>query len=111
MRMPRTSLVVVALLGLGLLGSFAVAQPAPERKPAAPPAASPARPAALEVPKPAASAKFLGAAMTGPNYTVAPATRSDGIMRIFRVDTTYGQYDFDGVEFTKLRLRELAATA
>jgi hypothetical protein len=32
-------------------------------------------------------------------------------MRIFRVDTPYGQYEFDGVEFTKLRLREIAATA
>ena len=100
----RTAVVAVAALGVGLLGSFAVAQPAAERKPAAPPAA-------LEVPKPDSAAKYLGAAMTGPNYTVAPTTRSDGIMRIFRVDTTYGKYDFDGVEFTKLRLRELAATA
>jgi len=111
----RTSLVVATALGVGLLGSFAVAQPAAERKPAAPPAASPARPsaapAAVEVPKPDSAAKYLGAAMTGPNYTVAPTTRSDGIMRIFRVDTPYGQYEFDGVEFTKLRLREIAATA
>jgi hypothetical protein len=111
----RTSLVVAAAWGVGLLGSFAVAQPAPERKPGTPPAASPARPsaapAAVEVPKPDSAAKYLGAAMTGPNYTVAPTTRSDGIMRIFRVDTPYGQYEFDGVEFTKLRLREIAATA
>jgi hypothetical protein len=111
----RTSLAVAAALGVGLLGSFAVAQPAPERKPGTPPAASPARPsaapAAVEVPKPDSAAKYLGAAMTGPNYTVAPTTRSDGIMRIFRVDTPYGQYEFDGVEFTKLRLREIAATA
>jgi len=111
----RTSLAVAAALGVGLLGSFAVAQPAPERKPGTPPAASPARPsaapAAVEVPKPDSAAKYLGAAMTGPNYTVAPTTRSDGVMRIFRVDTPYGQYEFDGVEFTKLRLREIAATA
>src|SRR4051812_37119115 len=99
----RTSLVFVAALGVGLLSSPVLAQSTPERKPASP--------AALEVPKPDSAAKYLGAAMTGPNYTVAPATRSDGIMRIFRVDTAYGHYDFDGVEFTKLRLRELAATA
>jgi hypothetical protein len=113
MQMLRTSLVVV--VALGLLGSFAVAQPAPERKPAAPPAASPARPAAppaaLEVPKPAASAKFLGGALTGPNYTVRPTARSDGIMRLFEVDTPYGAFQFDGVEFTRMRLRELEATA
>src|SRR4029078_307509 len=90
-------------------------QPAPERKSAPPPAVSPARPstapAAVEVPKPDSAANARGAARTGPAYTVAPTTRSDGIMRIFRVDSTYGQYDFDGVEFTKLRLREIAATA
>src|SRR6266436_6258620 len=98
MPMRRTLLVLVAALGLGLLGSFAVAQPAPERKPAAPAAASsarPAAPAALEVPKPAASAKFLGGALTGANYTVRPVARSDGIMRIFEVDTPYGQFQFD----------------
>lgn len=102
MLMPRMSLVVVVAWGLGLLGSVAVAQPAPERKPA---------PAALEVPKPAASAKFLGGALTGSNYTVRPVARSDGIMRIFEVDTSYGPLQFDGVEFTKMRLRELEATA
>ena len=51
--------------------------------------------------------KFLGAAMNSPNYTVGPTARSDGIMRIFHVETAYGKYDFDGVEFTKLRLREI----
>jgi hypothetical protein len=107
----RTSLVVAAALGLGLLGSFAVAQPAPERKLAAPPARPATAPAALEVPKPAASAKFLGGALTGSNYTVRPTTRSDGIMRLFEVDTPYGAFQFDGVEFTRMRLRELEATA
>jgi hypothetical protein len=102
----RTSLVVAAALGVGLLGSFAVAQPAAERKPA--PAT---RPGGLEVPKPAPAAKFLGAALTGPNYTVRPTTRSDGIMRLFEVDTPYGAFQFDGVEFTRMRLRELQATA
>jgi hypothetical protein len=37
--------------------------------------------------------------------------RSDGVMRIFDVDTPYGKFAFDGVEFTKLRLHELDAVA
>jgi DNA-binding transcriptional regulator YhcF (GntR family) len=75
------------------------------------PAATPTKAAAFETPKPAPAAKFLGAAMSSPNYTVGPAARSDGMMRIFRVDSAYGQYEFDGVEFTKLRLREIDAIA
>ena len=58
-----------------------------------------------------ADARLTGCALTGPNYTVRPTTRSDGIMRIFEVDTTYGPFQFDGVEFTRMRLRELEATA
>ncbi|MCX7314858.1 MAG: hypothetical protein NTV56_24925 [Alphaproteobacteria bacterium] len=110
----RMSGVLIVVLGLGLLGIPASAQqtPVPAAKPPAPPRPPAAAASGPEVPKSDSAAKYLGAAaMTGPNYTVAPTTRSDGIMRIFRVDTTYGQYDFDGVEFTKLRLRELAATA
>jgi hypothetical protein len=67
--------------------------------------------AALEVPKPEAAQKFLGAAITGSNYTVKPVARSDGIMRIFDVETPYGQYQFDGAEFAKMRLHELKAVA
>jgi hypothetical protein len=68
-------------------------------------------PAALEVPKPVAAAKFFGGAVAGPNYTIHPTARSDGIMRIFDVDTSYGQFQFDGVEFTRMRLQELNAVA
>jgi hypothetical protein len=67
--------------------------------------------AALEVPKPEAAQKFLGPAFTGTNYTVKPVARSDGIMRIFDVETPYGQFQFDGVEFAKMRLQELKAVA
>lgn len=101
----RTSRVVFGMFALGLLSSPVLAQPVP----AAPP--RPAGPAALEIPKPAAAAKFLGAAMKGSNYTVLPTARSDGIMRIFEVDTPYGRFQFDGVEFTRMRLREIEATA
>ncbi|HET7805534.1 MAG TPA: hypothetical protein VFL53_14930 [Pseudolabrys sp.] len=67
--------------------------------------------AVIEAPKPQPAQKFLGAQTSGPNYTVKPTVRSDGVMRIFEVDTSYGKFTFDGVEFTKLRLHELKATA
>src|SRR5215510_7569836 len=66
---------------------------------------------ALELPKPEPAEKYLGKAVTGSNYTVKPMVRSDGVMRIFDVDTPYGKFVFDGVEFTKLRLHELDAVA
>lgn len=66
---------------------------------------------ALELPKPEPVEKYLGKAATGSNYTVKPIVRSDGVMRIFDVDTPYGKFTFDGVEFAKLRLHELNAVA
>jgi hypothetical protein len=66
---------------------------------------------ALELPKPEPVAKYLGKAATGTNYTVNPIVRSDGVMRIFDVDTPYGNFAFDGVEFAKLRIHELNAIA
>jgi hypothetical protein len=67
--------------------------------------------AALELPKPEPAEKFLGNTVTGENYKVKPMVRSDGVMRIFDVDTSYGEFAFDGIEFAKLRLHELNATA
>src|SRR5262245_59734145 len=64
---------------------------------------------ALELPKPQPVEKYLGKSVAGANYTVKPIVRSDGVMRIFDVDTPYGKFAFDGVEFTKLRLHELDA--
>lgn len=67
--------------------------------------------ATLELPKPEPAQKFLGASAVGSNYKVKSTVRSDGVMRIFDVDTSYGDFAFDGVEFTKLRLHELDAAA
>jgi hypothetical protein len=67
--------------------------------------------AALETPKPQPAQKYLGAKVSGPNYTVKPTVRSDGVMRIFDVDTSYGKFTFEGAEFAKLRLHELEAAA
>ncbi len=67
--------------------------------------------AVIEAPKPQPAQKYLGAKVRGSNYTVKPTVRSDGVMRIFEVDTSYGKFTFDGVEFAKLRLHELEAAA
>ena len=67
--------------------------------------------AAFEKPKPEPAAKFLGARVTGANYSVEPIVRSDGVMRHFDVKTSFGNFTFDGVEFAKLRLHELDAVA
>jgi hypothetical protein len=72
-------------------------------------ATSASRTDALELPKPQPVEKYLGKSAVGENYTVEPIVRSDGVMRIFDVDTPYGKFAFDGVEFTKLRLHELDA--
>ena len=53
--------------------------------------------AVIEAPKAQTAQKYLGAKVSGPNYTVKPAVRSDGVMRIFEVDTSYGKFTFDGV--------------
>ena len=45
---------------------------------------------ALELPKPQPAEKYLGKSAAGANYTVKPIVRSDGVMRIFDVDTPYG---------------------
>jgi hypothetical protein len=67
--------------------------------------------ATLEKPKTVGAQVFLGPTVIGPNYKVKPQARSDGMMRLFTVDTPYGEFQFDGVEFTKMRLRELDAVA
>lgn len=67
--------------------------------------------AASELPKPEPVERFLGKMAIGANYTVEPSVRSDGVMRIFEVRTSYGEFTFNGVEFTKLRLHELDAVA
>jgi hypothetical protein len=65
--------------------------------------------ASTEAPKTEGAERFLGPAVLGPNYRVKPRARSDGMMRIFNVETSYGAFQFDGVAFTKMRLRELDA--
>ena len=67
--------------------------------------------ATLEKPKTVGAQVFLGPTVIGPNYKVKPQARSDGMMRLFTVETPYGEFQFDGVEFAEMRLRELDAVA
>src|SRR5262249_51133192 len=66
---------------------------------------------ALELPKPQPVEKYLGKSAVGANYTVQPIVRSDGVMRIFDVDTSNEKSAFDGEKFTKLPPHELGAAA
>ena len=67
--------------------------------------------AATELPRPEPAEKYLGKTATGSNYNVKPTVRSDGVMRVFDVETSYGTFAVVGVEFTKMRLHELDAVA
>jgi len=64
---------------------------------------------AFEVPQVGTAATYLGALTEGNNYRVAAKVRSDGHMRIFIIDTNYGQFQVEGVELTKVFIQELKA--
>jgi len=64
---------------------------------------------ALEVPKEASATTFLGALTEGENYHITSGVRSDGFMRVFIVDTSYGQYQVIGIDLTKAFIQELKA--
>jgi hypothetical protein len=65
--------------------------------------------AALEVPRQGHAEAYLGGLARGANYKVSPVVRSDGLMRIFIVDTTYGQFQVNGLDLMRTRIRELKA--
>ncbi len=73
--------------------------------------AIPSAASTTELPKPEPVEKYLGKAAKGSNYQVRPIVRSDGGMRVFDVETSYGAFSVVGVEFTKMRLHELDAVA
>jgi hypothetical protein len=69
--------------------------------------ASPAT--AFETPQDGSAANYLGAAAHGPGYKVDPAVPSDGFLRMFTFQTSYGPFAVDGVELAKRRVHELQA--
>lgn len=53
--------------------------------------------------------KVRGFFPTGDNYTIKNPVRSDGLLRVFTVETPYGVFTFHGDQMLRMRLNELAA--
>ena len=72
-------------------------------------AASVATAADFEQPPAEDAAMILGADAVGANFRVASPVRSDGLMRLYDIETPYGVLHAEGDEMLRLRLGELAA--
>lgn len=66
---------------------------------------------ALEAPPTADAATVLGSQSRGSNYQITAPVASDGLLQIFTVDSTYGQFTVGGRQLLNRRLGELAAMA
>ena len=51
---------------------------------------------AAEKPPAFQATSVLGADAKGPNWTVSPEVRSDGFVRLYTVETTYGKFQVNG---------------
>ena len=65
--------------------------------------------AEYETPRSSDPVKILGAAASGPDYRIETPVRSDGILRIYTLNTTYGKFYVSGDTLLNIRLQELAA--
>lgn len=63
----------------------------------------------FEAPPSVDASALLGAKATGSNYTVVSPVGSDGFVRIYNLETPYGQFRVEGDGFFQMRLKELAA--
>jgi hypothetical protein len=54
---------------------------------------------------------ILGERATGANYRVTSPVQSDGLLRIYDIETPYGRLRAEGDEMLQIRLKELAAIA
>lgn len=68
---------------------------------------------AAEVERPAtySPGKIPGIRASGPNYTILSPVRSDGFLRIYNVNTPYGNFAVTSDAMMQVRIRELAAIA
>jgi hypothetical protein len=68
---------------------------------------------AAEVERPAtySPGKIPGIRAAGPNYTILSPVRSDGFLRIYNVNTPYGNFAVTSDAMMQVRIRELAAIA
>lgn len=64
---------------------------------------------AAEPPPEMTAASTLGTDAKGANWTVAPTVRSDGFVRLYAVETPYGEFQVNGHRRMSERLQELRA--
>lgn len=64
---------------------------------------------AAEPPPETTAKSVLGAEVKGENWTVAPTVRSDGFVRLYAVETPYGEFQVNGHRRMNERLQELRA--
>ena len=64
---------------------------------------------AAEPPPETTATSVLGAEVKGANWTVAPTVRSDGFVRLYAVETPYGDFQVNGHRRMSERLQELRA--
>jgi hypothetical protein len=57
------------------------------------------------------AAQIAGIKRVGPNYTVRNPVRSDGLVRVYVLDTPYGEFTVHGDEMMHMRIREFEALA
>lgn len=65
----------------------------------------------VEAPPSFNAAQIHGIARVGVNYTIQSPVRSDGLMRVYRLKTPYGNITVHGDEMLHMRLNELHALA
>lgn len=64
---------------------------------------------AFETPPTVDATSVLGAQASGPNYRVDREVRSDGLLRLFVLKTTYGTFEIAGEGLMRERIGELSA--
>lgn len=67
--------------------------------------------AEIERPATFSPGKIPGIKASGPNYTITSPVRSDGFLRIYNVNSAYGNFTVVSDSMMQVRIRELAAVA
>jgi hypothetical protein len=67
--------------------------------------------AEIERPASFSPGKIPGIVASGPNYTITSPVRSDGFLRIYNVNSAYGNFTVVSDAMMQMRIRELAAVA
>lgn len=67
--------------------------------------------AEIERPATFSPGKVPGIKASGPNYTITSPVRSDGFLRIYNVNSAYGNFTVVSDSMMQVRIRELAAVA